>query len=55
MRIDYHEYPLETVMDYFANGFKTKKGETIHSIKWYIDPMKGVAIFKILVDEAKPE
>lgn len=53
MKIEYHEYPLDLVMRYFADGFTGKDKMDARLREWFIDPVKGMAVFRLYVGESK--
>jgi len=58
--ITYQEIRLETILDYFAKGFKPNDAtEEIISVESLVDAQKGIVMFKIYTvarsnSEAKP-
>ncbi|WNZ57428.1 hypothetical protein QT397_08845 [Microbulbifer sp. MKSA007] len=51
METNYQEVSLNTIVKYFADDFKTKPGTEIITKEWFIDPVKGVVIFKLVTDK----
>lgn len=49
--IEYHEFDLEKVMDYFIKDFNGK----IEDAKWYLDPVKQKVIFRLMIEHPKKE
>ena len=52
MRIEYNDFNLDTVVRYFAKDFKPKDG-IIYDFEYFIDPVKGKIIFKLVIKEDK--
>jgi hypothetical protein len=44
--IKYQEVDVKTVMNYYVDGFKVP----VECLDYFIDPVKGKIIFKLLVD-----
>jgi len=54
MRIEYHETTLETIIKYYKEGFKLKKGESIWSSETFCDP-SGKTIIKLFIEEKEKD
>lgn len=50
MEIKHQEHDIETVMNYFVQGFKMKPGESITRHEWFYDSRKGKVVFKLYVE-----
>jgi len=48
------EVSLDTIMKHFLDGYKDKNNHIIYD-KWYIDPVKGVVIFKLELSPKKDD
>lgn len=51
MKIQYQEHSIESVMDYFANGFEMKEGQKLYRHEWFYDSSKGKVIFRLSIQE----
>ena len=52
MKIEYKDVPLDTVLRYFADGFKTTKGQqNITMSNAFVDTSKRRVIFELYVDD----
>lgn len=53
--IHYQERKLSEVLNYFARDFRAPDGDKIVSAEAFVDPVKGVVVFKLITlkDEKK--
>jgi hypothetical protein len=54
MEIEYQEIPIGSVMEYFVKGFEHNGGKQIRRHEAFVDLHKGIVVFKLYVEDAKP-
>lgn len=55
MPIVYQEQSIDDVVRYFAKDFKTRPGQKVHVVEFFVDTMARKVIFKFHIEETKAE
>lgn len=51
MRLEYQDFPISKVIEYFTEGFTFPEGEKLYKIEWFYDPHKATVILRLFVHE----
>ena len=55
LTVNFQEIPLQKVIESFAKGFVAPEGKNIVRHESFVDPVKGVVIYKLFVEETPEE
>lgn len=51
MRIEWQEADLKTVVQWYVDAFRFKRGESLFRHDWFVDPAKGKVIFRLFISD----